>query len=56
MPTDDSDWSDKVRQANEHLARHQKRANVVLALLFLLNAVLLALVVTHLWDHPWARP
>ena len=54
MRHDNPDLADKLRRANNRLSRHKKRSTIALALLFVLNAVLLMLVVSHLWDHPWA--
>ncbi len=55
MPRDDHDQDErrrKVEAAHAQLARHERLARVALLLLLLLSALLLALVVNHLWDHP----
>jgi hypothetical protein len=43
----------KLKAINDELARHKRMARHVLFLLVLVNTVLLALVVNHLWGHPW---
>ncbi|MEZ0172023.1 hypothetical protein [Microvirga sp. TS319] len=51
-------WGDqihKIEEAELRLVRHEKRTRLVLILLFVLNAILLALVVGYLWGHPWVQ-
>ena len=54
MRHDNPDLADKIREASSRLSRHKKRTTIALVLLFVLDLVLLVLVVSHLWDHPWA--
>ena len=52
------DWGEQVRKAQEaeiRLVRHEKRTRLALALLFVVNGILLAMVVSQLWGHPWMQ-
>lgn len=51
-------WGNQVHKIEEikmRLVQHEKRVRVTLILLVVLNAILLALVVSHLWEHPWMQ-
>jgi carbon starvation protein CstA len=43
----------KLEAINDELARHKRMARLVLFLVVLVDAIFLALVVNHLWGHPW---
>lgn len=45
----------KVGEANILLARYERLSRIALALVLVLNVVLLALVVSDLWKHPWMQ-
>ncbi|WP_134497364.1 hypothetical protein [Microvirga pakistanensis] len=51
-------WGNQIHKIEEikmRLIQHEKRVRVTLILLVVLNAILLALVVSHLWEHPWMQ-
>jgi hypothetical protein len=45
----------KAGEAHTRLVRHERLIRIALALVLVLNIVLLALVVSLLWDHPWTQ-
>ncbi|KLK90743.1 hypothetical protein AA309_23830 [Microvirga vignae] len=45
----------KLREANIRLARYERLSRIALVLVLVLNLVVLALVMGHLWDHPWTQ-
>ena len=55
MPDDSLDLKEKVLRANKRIAQHERRTTIALTLLILLNLLLLGLVMSHLFDHPWTR-
>lgn len=55
MSDDDDILNNKIGPVDHRLARHQKLTGITLAVLFCLNFILLALIVTQLWGHPWAQ-
>jgi hypothetical protein len=58
MPRDNHDLDERRRKleaAHAQLARHERLARIALLLVLLLSVILLALVVNHLWSHPWPQ-
>jgi hypothetical protein len=45
----------KVREANVLLAQYERLSRIALVLVLVLNVVLLALVLSDLWGHPWMQ-
>jgi hypothetical protein len=45
----------KSAEAQTRLVRHERLTRIALALVLVLNIVLLALVVSLLWNHPWTQ-
>lgn len=49
------DQRHKVREAELNLARYKRLSRIGLALVIALSLVLLTLVASILWDHPWTQ-
>jgi hypothetical protein len=45
----------KAGEAHTRLVRHERLTRIALAVVLILTIVLLALVVSLLWDHPWTQ-